>query len=294
MTPKGEPPPSASVDASPSASSLPELLGQIDAIAEGATDTDTIASGFPSLDRSIGGGFRRGDLAVLGGDVGSGKSAFALAIALRAAERQSVAYFSAEMTPQRLMERVLAMEGRVRVDELRQGTLDEMARARVGAAAVRLRERLPRFGRVSTDSEDGLPEGWEESGVPDFVIVDSIQGIGANRRDTAEEQASAVRALKTLALDAGIAILATAQLPFLGVRTDRRPQLDDFGALGAVKHHADVVIALYREGMYDSARDVEGATELLVRKNRHGNVGYVDLFFYAQWMRFEDMLDPDR
>ena len=38
----------------------------------------------------------------------------------------------------------------------------------------------------------------------------------------------------------------------------------------------------------------QGATELLVRKNRHGNTGYVDLYFYAQWMRFEDMLDPDR
>ena len=276
------------------ATSLPQLLGQIDAIAEGAPDTDTITSGFPSLDRSIGGGFRRGDLAVLGGDVGSGKSAFALAIALRCAERHSAAYFSAEMTPQRLMERVLAMEGRVRVDELRQGTLDELSRARVGAAAVRLRERLPRFGRVSTDTEDGLPEGWDEAGVPDLVIIDAIQGIGTGRRDTAEEQAAAVRALKTLALDAGIAILATAQLPLLAARTDRRPQLDDFGALGAVKHHADVVLGLYREGMYDSARDVEGATELLVRKNRHGSVGYVDLYFYAQWMRFEDMLDPDR
>ena len=80
----------------------------------------------------------------------------------------------------------------------------------------------------------------------------------------------------------------------LVARPDRRPQLDDFGALGAVKHHADVVLALYREAMYDSARDIEGATELLVRKNRHGSVGYVDLYFYAHWMRFEDMLDPDR
>lgn len=61
-----------------------------------------------------------------------------------------------------------------------------------------------------------------------------------------------------------------------------------------MKHHTDVVLALYREGMYDTARDIEGATELLVRKNRHGNTGYVDLYFYAQWMRFEDMLDPDR
>ena len=290
MTMKGE---SQSV-APESASSLPELLGQIDAIAEGASDTDTIGSGFPSLDRSIGGGFRRGDLAILGGDVGSGKSALALAIALRAAEHHSVRYFSGEMTPQRLMERVLAMEGRVRVDELRQGTFDELARARVGAAAVRLRERLPRFGRLSIDSADGLPNGWEEAGVPDLVMIDSLQAIGAGRRDAAEEQAAAVRALKSLALDAGIAILATAHLPLLGTRTDRRPQLDDFGALGAVKHHADVVLALYREGMYDSARDIEGATELLVRKNRHGNTGYVDLYFYAQWMRFEDMLDPDR
>ena len=290
MSMKGDPP--ASSDAV--ASSLPELLGQIDAIAEGAPDSDTIASGFPSLDRSIGGGFRRGDLAVLGGDVGSGKSALALAIALRSAERHSVAYFSGEMTPQRLMERVLAMEGRVRVDELRQGALDELARARVGAAVIRLRERLPRFGRLSIDAETGLADGWEESGVPDLVIVDSIQGIGAGRRDADEEQAAAVRALKALALDAGIAILATAQLPKLATRSDRRPQLDDFGALGAVKHHADVVLALYRESMYDTARDIEGATELLVRKNRHGNTGYVDLYFYAQWMRFEDMLDPDR
>ncbi|HKW08742.1 MAG TPA: DnaB-like helicase C-terminal domain-containing protein [Gemmatimonadaceae bacterium] len=290
MTSEGE----TSAPSDAAATSLPELLGQIDAIAEGAPDTDTITSGFPSLDRSIGGGFRRGDLAVLGGDVGSGKSAFALAMALRSAERHSVAYFSAEMTPQRLMERVLAMEGRVRVDELRQGTLDELARARVGAAAVRLRERLPRFGRVSADTEDGLPEGWDEAGVPDLVIIDAIQGIGTGRRDIAEEQASAVRALKTLALDAGIAILATAQLPLLVARADRRPLLDDFGALGAVKHHADVALALYREGMYDNARDVEGATELLVRKNRHGGAGYVDLYFYAQWMRFEDMLDPDR
>src|SRR3954466_5474365 len=237
MTTKGDPP--ASSDAG--ASSLPELLGQIDAIAEGAPDSDTIATGFPSLDRSIGGGFRRGDLAVLGGDVGSGKSALALAIALRSAEHHSVAYFSTEMTPQRLMERVLAIEGRVRVDELRQGTLDELARARVGAAVVRLRERLPRFGRMSIDTDDGLPEGWEESGIPDLVIIDSIQGIGAGRRDAAEEQASAVRALKALPPDAGTAILATAQLPQLIARSDRRPQLDDFGGLGSVKHHADVV-----------------------------------------------------
>ena len=39
---------------------------------------------------------------------------------------------------------------------------------------------------------------------------------------------------------------------------------------------------------------VEGATELIVAKNRNGPTGFVDLYFYRRWMRFEDMLDPDR
>ena len=61
-----------------------------------------------------------------------------------------------------------------------------------------------------------------------------------------------------------------------------------------MKYHADVVLGLYREDMYQTTRGVEGATELIVAKNRHGGTGFVDLFFYRDWMRFEDMVEPDR
>jgi len=103
-----------------------------------------------------------------------------------------------------------------------------------------------------------------------------------------------IRDLKALALSRDVVVLATAPLPQLVTRPDLRPTLDDFGALGAVKQHADVVLTLFRQDMYEPSRDIEGATELLVRKNRNGPIGYVDLYFYSQWMRFEDMLDPDR
>jgi replicative DNA helicase len=46
--------------------------------------------------------------------------------------------------------------------------------------------------------------------------------------------------------------------------------------------------------MYHPGGGVEGATELIVNKNRNGPTGFVDLYFYRAWMRFEDMLDPDR
>ena len=89
----------------------------------------------------LGGGFRRQDLVVLGGDVGSGKSALGLAIALRSASAGvPTLVLSGEMSPERVLERALALEGRAPIDDLRQGRLDAAARASVGAAAVRLRD----------------------------------------------------------------------------------------------------------------------------------------------------------
>ena len=64
-----------SADISP----LSVLLARVDAVSDGTPTRDTIPCGFPSIDKILGGGFRRGDLIVLGGDVSSGKSALALA-----------------------------------------------------------------------------------------------------------------------------------------------------------------------------------------------------------------------
>jgi len=104
-----------------------------------------------------------------------------------------------------------------------------------------------------------------------------------------------LRRLKAVALERQVALLVVAQLPkFNPDRENPRPTLDDFGHLGAIKQHADVVLGIFREEMYRPGGGVEGATELLVAKNRNGPTGFVDLYFYRRWMRFEDMLDPDR
>jgi replicative DNA helicase len=271
-------------------------MRRVDAAAEGAAAGDTFATGFPSIDKALGGGFRRGDLVVIGGDVGSGKSSLTLAMALRMAQAgTNAAFFTQEMTPERVMERVLAIEGRARIDEIRQGGLDDVTRAGVGAAAVRLRDRSPAIEMLPTGGVDVLAEALRRSLDLQAAFVDPLQALAIGVRPQDEDLASAVRGLKSLALELGIALVATAHLPTLPAqRVDRRPTLDDFGALGAVKQHADVILGIYREEMYDPGAGVEGATELLIRKNRNGTIGYVDLYFYKQWLRFEDMLDPDR
>jgi len=267
----------------------------IGTIIDGSAPRDTIPTGFPSLDNALGGGVRRRDLVILGGEVGSGKSALALAIALRATEvGAKVRFLSAEMDQTRAAERALAIEARVRVDDLRRGNLDTESRSRLEVAARRVEQQFPTFDALLASDTGALEHDVRLQGV-DLVVIDPLQALAIGGRPLDEEMASSARALKRLAVDRDVCVIATSGLPqIVRDRKDLRPQLDDFGALGAPKQFADVVLGLYRQEMYDSAPDVDGATELLVLKNRNGSRGYVDLFFYKQWMRFEDMLEPDR
>ena len=280
--------------------SLESIVERVDQQRPGEITGDTIPTGFPSIDKLLGGGVRRRDLIVLGGDVGSGKSALALGIALRvAAQGQGVAYLSGEMDEERLMERSLALEGRVSVDELRSATLSDQTRAGVGGAAVRLRGLpLSVLPLAAPDLETAV-ERLDMLRQLALVVVDYLQlappPAGLVRQTQDEDVGVVVRRLKALALERQVALLVVAQLPRFDAKRDNpRPNLDDFGHLGAIKQHADVVLAIFREEMYNPGGGVDGATELLVEKNRNGPTGFVDLYFYRRWMRFEDMLDPDR
>jgi replicative DNA helicase len=272
---------------------LEHLIQRVDAAVDGAPSLETIATGFPTLDRLLGGGVRRGDLIALGGDVGAGKSALALAIALRAATRRSeVAFFSGEMPVERVLERALAMEGRTTIDDLRTGTLDDASRASVGAAALRIRDVMPRFARMPREGAEALATEIASLTDVELVVVDSLTALPLGDRSEGEALAAAVRILKRAAMEARVALLMTTALPRLDrTRPDPRPVLDDYGAMGGVAQLADIVLGLYREEMYRPGYGTEGGTELLLLKNRNGGTGYLDLYFYKQWMRFEDMVE---
>jgi replicative DNA helicase len=277
-------------------SPLARLVRRVDAASDGETAGDSFATGFPSIDKWLGGGVRRGDLVVIGGEVGSGKSSLALAMSLRMAQAgTTTSFLTHEMSTERVMERALGIEGRARIDDIRKGTLDEMTRAAVGATAVRLRDRSPVFETLPTGGIDAVANALRSTVDLQVAFVDPLQALAIGERAQEEDLATAVRSLKSLAIEMNVALVVTSHLHVAATgRADPRPTLDDFGALGAVKQHADVVLGIYREEMFQPSSGVEGATEFLILKNRNGSLGYVDLYFYKQWLRFEDMLDPDR
>lgn len=258
----------------------------------GAAD-DTVSTGFPSVDTRLGGGPRRGDLVVLCGDAGVGKSAFTMAVALRAAEAgHEVAFFSGEADTERLIERALGILSKTSADTLRRGDLDEETHARVGAAVLRLRDHSPLFSFVPPNGVGGLSDLLIDQLGIGLVIIDPIESLATGRATRDEELAHVVRELKAMAVRRRCTVLVTTQLARpVRDRADPRPQLDDLGALGALTQHADVVLGLYREELYHAASDIDGAAELHLLKHRTGSLGWVDLYLYKRWLRFEDMVE---
>src|SRR6266700_2312680 len=191
------------IERRPSADSL---VARVDQQRPGETPGDTVPTGFPSIDRMLGGGLRRRDLIVLGGDIGAGKSALALGVALRVARQGvGVALLSGEMDDERLMERALAIEGRVAVDELRSAKLNDQTRAGIGGAAVRLRDLPLTSLPLAAPDFESVVRRLEPLSALGLVMVDYLQLVpspaGVTRSTQDEDLALVLQRRKARALE---------------------------------------------------------------------------------------------
>ncbi|MCU0616593.1 MAG: DnaB helicase C-terminal domain-containing protein [Gemmatimonadaceae bacterium] len=272
-----------------------DLLPPFDAnaAADDSADDGIIPVGFPSLTPLLHGGLRGGDLVVLGGDTQAGTTSLALALALRAsAMGASTVVLSGESTPARLFERALAAVSRVPLDALRRGELGDLMRAAVTDAAAHLRDHAPVMQRLDGEGVQALERAVDTVPAPRLLVVDGLESLVTEPQGRDDQLAWAVLAAKRLALRHDVAILLVTHFAaFDRRRPDLRPRLDDFGARGAIATHADLVLGLFREELYQRDLALAGAAELHLLKHRTGDTGYVDLYFEAPCLRFEDVVE---
>jgi replicative DNA helicase len=131
-----------------------------------------------------------------------------------------------------------------------------------------------------------------------LVIVDYIQLVaGAKRSSNRQEEVSDIsRALKALAKDLRIPVLALSQLTRAPEQENRRPQLSDLRSSGAIEQDADVVMFIHRPNFYKKTEDLDGAeaaakraeTELIIAKQRNGPIDDVKFVFQESITRFEE------
>ena len=275
---------------------ISETMDHITAASENGSAITGLASGFLELDRILS-GLQPSTLNIVGARPAMGKSAFAMGLAVNAAQNQNlpVVFFSLEMGRGELANRIIASEARVNSTKLRTGQLDPNDWSRIGRAINRL--DVPLF--IDDNSAFTVPEiralvrrlVAKHGGVA-LVVIDYLQLMGgdASVENRQLEVSEISRGLKLLAREFNIPVVALSQLSRgLENRQEKRPQLADLRESGALEQDADVVMFLYRPEVYDRDNvQLKGEAEVIVAKHRAGPIGSAKLVFQSDFTRFEN------
>ena len=256
-----------------------------------------IPCGISTLDKMLT-GLNKSDLIILGARPGMGKTSFALNIARNVAVNgcKTVCFFSLEMSREQLAQRMLSSEAGIKSEKLRTGELDADEWTRLAQAGANLSKADIYFDETSTITVPEMKAKLRRMRKVDLVIIDYL-GLMKSARpidNRVQEVSEITRNLKIMAKELRVPVIACAQLS-RGTEAkgkSHKPVLADLRDSGSIEQDADIVLFLYREKYYDSEKDDDqdkgdpNQAECIVAKNRHGEIGSVDLYWDGQYTRF--------
>ncbi len=258
-----------------------------------------ISSHYKDLDNLI--RFGAGDLIIIGGRPGMGKTTFAMNIAANVAKSPrkdgvmpEVVVFSLEMTKQQLAERLLSAEALVDSGSLMKGNISTEAWKKLADSAARLSKTQLLIDESAEITVTKIKAKLRRLKNLGLVVVDYLQLMHADERidNRVLEIGAITRGFKLMAKDLGVPIILCSQLrrEAGGTKTgDKMPQISDLRDSGAIEQDADVIIFLHRDdyGNYDNDTSNGVVTaKAIVAKNRHGSTGTVNLSWYGSYFKF--------
>ncbi|HIK36527.1 MAG: replicative DNA helicase [Geminocystis sp.] len=253
-----------------------------------------IPTHFYDLD-AMTGGLQRSDLIIIAARPSMGKTSFALNIALNVAQKQHlpVAIFSLEMSREQLVMRLLSSEAKIESNRIRSGRITEQEMEEL-MRAVGVLSELPIYiddtGNLTVmqmRSEVRRLQA-EKKGELGLVLLDYLQLMqGSNSENRVQELSRITRALKSLAREVNVPVIALSQLSrAVEQRTNKRPMLSDLRESGAIEQDADLVLMLYRDEYYHPDTPDRGIAEVIIAKHRNGPTGQIKLLFHPEYTRF--------
>jgi replicative DNA helicase len=264
-----------------------------------------VASGFTALDR-ITSGWQNTELTIIAARPAMGKTAFVVSAMRNAAVEWGipVAMFSLEMSATQLMLRLISAEAEIDSNKLRKGKLENhewvqlhqkiknLSSAPIyidDTPALSILEMRAKCRRLKAQFDIGLV-------IIDYLQLMTAESGGGGKGNREQEIAAISRAMKNLAKEINVPVIALSQLS-RAVETrggDKRPQLSDLRESGSIEQDADMVMFLYRPEYYKITQDeqgnsTEGVGEVIIAKNRSGDVDTVKLKFIGKYTKFTDL-----
>lgn len=252
-----------------------------------------VKTGYRDLDKMTA-GLQRSDLIILAARPAMGKTTLVTNLAYNVAtlNKQSVLFFSLEMSKEQLIDRMLSDVSGVDSWNIRTGNLSdedfsklseasgEMAEAPIyidDTPGITVLEMRTKARRAAHQAPLGL------------IVIDYLQLIQGRRTDgnRVQEVSEISRGLKLLARELNVPVIALSQLSrTVESRSPQIPQLADLRESGSIEQDADIVMFIYREAYYNPETDRQNITDLIIAKHRNGPVGKVELYFHPERLRF--------
>lgn len=265
---------------------LGEAFERIDKLHGSEGEIRGVPSGFTALDSMLA-GFQKSDLVILAARPSMGKTSLALDIARQAASTHNVpvGIFSLEMSSAQLVDRMLSAEAGVDAWKIRTGKIhsdDDFAK---------LSEALNRLSKAPIFIDDqanhtvlqvrSIARQMKSKHGLGLIVIDYLQLLSPLRpSDSIVQQVTEIsRALKGLARELDVPVLALSQLSRAVEQRGGRPRLSDLRDSGSIEQDADVVMFIHRDDKYNENSDRPNIAEILVEKHRNGPTGKVDLYF---------------
>ncbi|HSX19798.1 MAG TPA: replicative DNA helicase [Gammaproteobacteria bacterium] len=279
---------------------ISEVLGRtvdrIEKLFESDSPITGISSGFNDFDK-LTSGLQQSDLVIVAGRPSMGKTTFAMNIAEYVGMKcqKPVLIFSMEMPAEQLAMRMLSSLGRIEMQRIRSGQLDDGDWPRLSSAIAMMSEK-----KIFIDDTGALGPGdvrararrlVREHGELGLIVIDYVQlmKVAGSSEHRAAELSEISRSLKTLARELNVPIVALSQLNrSLEQRTDRRPMMSDLRESGSLEQDSDLIVFIYRDEVYNKDTPAKGTAEIIIAKQRNGPIGTVRLTFLGHYSRFEN------
>ena len=263
--------------------------------AESGSDIPGLSTGIRDLDRKIN-GLNKSDLLLIAARPAMGKTSFALNIALNVAKKykQTVAFFSLEMSREQLVSRLLSGESFVDSQKMLTGKLSDDEWTKLAMASDVLSQtdiRVDDNPSITVAEMNAKLRRLDNLGL---VLIDYLQlmtssGYGKGGDSRVNIVSDISRSLKIMAKELNVPVICLSQLSRANEsRTDKRPILSDLRESGAIEQDADEVMFLYRDDYYNENSEEKNVAECIVAKNRHGETGTVKLQWLPEYTTFTD------